>query len=45
VTAGQLASNLHAEELTLEAGQLERLTTLAEPAADYWKHRSRLAWA
>jgi aryl-alcohol dehydrogenase-like predicted oxidoreductase len=45
VTAGQLASNLHAEELTLEAGHLERLTTLAEPAADYWEHRSRLAWA
>ncbi|NMO55875.1 aldo/keto reductase [Actinoplanes sp. TBRC 11911] len=45
VTAGQLASNLHAEEITLEPGQVERLATLAEPAAGYWRHRSELAWA
>lgn len=44
-TSAQLASNLHAETLTLEPGHLELLATLAEPSADYWAHRAQLQWA
>jgi aryl-alcohol dehydrogenase-like predicted oxidoreductase len=44
-TASQLASNLSAANLTLSADHLARLAEPApEPAADYWRHRSRLAW-
>ena len=43
-TSAQLASNLSAEELKLRPGDLERLATLAESSADYWRHRSQLSW-
>lgn len=45
VTAEQLDSNLAAEEVTLPAGVLDELATLAEPAPEYWAARSRRPWA
>jgi hypothetical protein len=44
-TTAQLASNLAGTRLTLTAPQLDRLTSLAEPAQDYWRHRAGLAWS
>jgi aryl-alcohol dehydrogenase-like predicted oxidoreductase len=41
VTAEQLTSNLKSIGLAREG--VEWLA-LAEPAADYWRHRSALAW-
>ena len=43
-TAAQLTSNLGAANLVLAQRQLARLAGLTEPAAQYWRHRSRLAW-
>jgi aryl-alcohol dehydrogenase-like predicted oxidoreductase len=45
VTTDQVASNLRAATLRLDAGHLARLGTLAEPAPAYWRNRSRLAWS
>lgn len=41
-TVDQLTSNLRAASVQLDADQLARLATLAEPARTYWQHRSRL---
>ena len=43
-TTAQLASNLRATAVTLRPDQLGFLADLAEPAGQYWQHRSRLAW-
>jgi aryl-alcohol dehydrogenase-like predicted oxidoreductase len=43
-TTAQLAANLEAATLALDPGQLDRLATLAEPPAQYWRHRSGLPW-
>ena len=43
-TTAQLAANLAAADLGLEPGHLATLHDLAEPAHEYWQHRSRLAW-
>ncbi|MFL1430762.1 MULTISPECIES: aldo/keto reductase [unclassified Nocardiopsis] len=43
-TVDQLTANLRAADLRLDAGRLELLAGLAEPAPDYWARRSRLAW-
>jgi aryl-alcohol dehydrogenase-like predicted oxidoreductase len=44
VTTGQLAGNLAAARLSLDAGELEALRALAEPADAYWAARGRLRW-
>ncbi|MFE0457875.1 aldo/keto reductase [Kitasatospora sp. NPDC058965] len=44
-TEDQLTSNLTAAELTVTPDQLTTLTTLAQPAAQYWSTRSTLPWA
>jgi aryl-alcohol dehydrogenase-like predicted oxidoreductase len=44
-TTTQLASNLRATAITLRADHLARLADLAEPAGQYWQHRSGLPWA
>jgi aryl-alcohol dehydrogenase-like predicted oxidoreductase len=41
---GQLAGNLAAAGVRLSDDELDRLATLAEPAAAYWSARSSLAW-
>ena len=41
----QLTSNLTAAELRLDPRQRARLGALAEPAEEYWRHRSRLPWS
>ncbi|GAB2724349.1 aldo/keto reductase [Kitasatospora kifunensis] len=43
-TTGQLTGNLRAAALRLDADQLARLATVAEPARGYWQHRSQLPW-
>jgi aryl-alcohol dehydrogenase-like predicted oxidoreductase len=43
-TVAMLASNLRALDVPGEASQDPRLAALAEPAADYWSARGRLAW-
>ncbi|MEU8570339.1 aldo/keto reductase [Streptomyces pathocidini] len=43
-TATQLASNLHAAVVDLDASQLDRLAGLAEEPAAYWGKRSLLPW-
>jgi aryl-alcohol dehydrogenase-like predicted oxidoreductase len=43
-TAGQLASNLAASAVCLDADQLGLLAALAEPASDYWRYRAALPW-
>ncbi|TKA06626.1 aldo/keto reductase [Actinacidiphila oryziradicis] len=43
-TAGQLASNLAASAVRLDADQLGLLAALAEPASDYWRYRAALPW-
>ncbi len=45
VTAEQLDSNVAAEKVTLPAGVLDELATLAQPPAEYWAARSRRPWA
>ncbi|MBB1255942.1 aldo/keto reductase [Streptomyces alkaliterrae] len=44
-TVEQLFTNLHAVTVDLTEEQRERLAALAEPPADYWRHRSDLTWA
>lgn len=44
-TTGQVAANVRAASVALDAGQLARLTALAEPAPAYWRHRARLPWS
>ncbi|MFC5661429.1 aldo/keto reductase [Kitasatospora misakiensis] len=44
-TTGQLASNLGAAALALDAAALAGLAPLAEPAEQYWRTRSALPWA
>jgi aryl-alcohol dehydrogenase-like predicted oxidoreductase len=43
-TAGQLASNLAASAVRLDADQLGLLAALVEPASDYWRYRAALPW-
>jgi len=45
VTVDQLRSNAAAAALTVPPGVLAELTTLAEPAPDYWAARSRRPWS
>ncbi|MYV49545.1 aldo/keto reductase [Streptomyces sp. SID2888] len=43
-TVTQLASNLHAAAVDLDAEQLARLEALAEEPGAYWERRGRLPW-
>lgn len=43
-TVDQLADNLRAAVLSLDAAQLAWLGSLAEPTPVYWQHRSSLPW-
>jgi aryl-alcohol dehydrogenase-like predicted oxidoreductase len=43
-TAAQLESNLRAAQVRLDGEALAELAGLAEPPADYWAARTRLAW-
>ncbi|MFD4503117.1 aldo/keto reductase [Streptomyces sp. NPDC058457] len=43
-TLAQLASNLHAAVVDLDADQLTRLATLAEDPRAYWERRGSLPW-
>ncbi|WP_089103176.1 aldo/keto reductase [Streptomyces hyaluromycini] len=43
-TLGQLASNLHAPVVDLDADQLTRLAALAEEPRAYWERRGSLPW-
>ncbi|MGW5232983.1 aldo/keto reductase [Streptomyces nodosus] len=43
-TVTQLASNLHAAAVDLDAEQLARLGALAEEPGAYWERRGRLPW-
>ena len=45
VTPAQLRSNLAAPTIELDPGELDELTTLAEPPDQYWQERSNLSWA
>jgi len=45
VAAAQLESNLRAMPLRLSPAHLQALGTIAEPAEDYWRRRSALAWS
>jgi aryl-alcohol dehydrogenase-like predicted oxidoreductase len=45
ITAAQVRSNTGALEVRLSADELAELSKLAEPADQYWKERSALAWA
>lgn len=44
VTPQQLDSNLEAQNVTFEAGELSELTGLAEEPAEYWRKRAELPW-
>ncbi|HSS08909.1 MAG TPA: aldo/keto reductase, partial [Acidimicrobiales bacterium] len=44
VTLNELASNVGATGVTLDGYDLEQLSQLAEPPADYWRYRSSLPW-
>lgn len=44
VTEAQLAANLAALEVTLDADELAALSSIAEPAEAYWAARGRRAW-
>ena len=44
VTLTQLASNLHAAAVDLDADQLTRLATLTEDPQTYWERRGSLPW-
>jgi aryl-alcohol dehydrogenase-like predicted oxidoreductase len=44
VTVEQLRSNVMATTMPLAPDQLTELATMAEPADQYWKERSQLAW-
>ncbi|MFI1095315.1 aldo/keto reductase [Streptomyces sp. NPDC020917] len=43
-TVDQLTSNLRAADVHLSADALDALSSLAEPPAAYWAHRSALPW-
>ena len=43
-TQAQLASNIRATAVTLDADRLAGLAALAEPPDEYWHHRAGLAW-
>ncbi|MDO0928562.1 aldo/keto reductase [Streptomyces sp. TG1A-8] len=43
-TVAQLASNLHAPAVDLDAGRLARIATLVEDPRAYWERRGRLPW-
>ena len=45
VTVEQLGSNVMAATIPLAPDQLTELAKLAEPADQYWKERSQLAWS
>ena len=45
VTVEQLGSNVMAATMPLAPDQLTELTKLAEPADQYWRERSELAWS
>jgi len=45
VTAEQVRSNVLAATVHLASEQLTELARMAEPADQYWKERSQLAWA
>ena len=45
VTPAQLRSNLAAPTIELDPGELDELTTLAEPPDQYWQERSNLSWS
>jgi aryl-alcohol dehydrogenase-like predicted oxidoreductase len=45
VTPTQLKSNLAAPTIELDPGELDELTTLAEPPDQYWQERSNLSWS
>ena len=45
VTAEQVGSNALASTMHLAPDQLTELAKMAEPADQYWKERSRLAWS
>jgi aryl-alcohol dehydrogenase-like predicted oxidoreductase len=45
VTVEQVRSNVLAATMQLAPDQLDELTKLAEPADQYWKERSQLAWS
>jgi len=45
VTAEQVRSNVIATTVELAADRRTELATMAEPADQYWKERSRLAWS
>jgi len=45
VTVEQLGSNVMAATMPLARDQLTELAKLAEPADQYWKERSQLAWS
>ncbi|MBA4862493.1 aldo/keto reductase [Streptomyces sp. PSKA54] len=44
-TTNQLASNLHAAAVDLDADQTARLGDLVEDRETYWQHRARLPWS
>ena len=44
VTVEQVRSNVMAATMPLAPDRLAELATMAEPADQYWKERSRLAW-
>ncbi|MEU4895861.1 aldo/keto reductase [Streptomyces sp. NPDC044780] len=44
-TTAQLHANLAAAGLSLDERQVSELQRLAEPAEDYWRHRSALPWS
>ncbi|MEU5655905.1 aldo/keto reductase [Streptomyces sp. NPDC047737] len=44
-TVTQLAANLHAPLLDLDAGRLDRLAALVEEPEAYWRHRAALPWS
>lgn len=45
VSPAQLAANLTAVDLLLDADELASLASLAEPAEQYWSTRSGMTWA
>ena len=45
VTAEQVRSNVFATTVELAADRRTELATMAQPADQYWKERSRLAWS
>jgi aryl-alcohol dehydrogenase-like predicted oxidoreductase len=45
VTPAQLESNLAGLRVAFRADELEELTTLAEPADQYWQERATLTWS